>query len=182
VGAGRGGVAISGPAQWWAVTAAVSLLAGGGAPLALVGFPSHAGRLFCLLIATTVSPAPTGSPTCPHCLPPPAVLETPLEMVLSMLRSVGAPLDPLTIEGLENIHDDDIRWGGPGWGWGAWGGAGISSHPWPSCVSLGWASSELFPGWKQADLSEPLAPLQRVHRVAAAHGDLQRDQAPRRLL
>jgi hypothetical protein len=31
-------------------------------------------------------------------------------MVLAMLRGVGAPLDPLTIEGLEaNIRDDDIR-------------------------------------------------------------------------
>ena len=38
------------------------------------------------------------------------MLETPLEMVLAMLRGVGAPLDPLTIEGLEaNIRDDDIR-------------------------------------------------------------------------
>ena len=47
----------------------------------------------------------------PACLPAcSAVLETPLEMVLSMLRGVGAPLDPLTIEGLEaNIRDDDIR-------------------------------------------------------------------------
>lgn len=39
------------------------------------------------------------------------MLETPLDMVLSMLRSVGVPLDPLTIEGLEsNIRDDDISY------------------------------------------------------------------------
>jgi ubiquitin thioesterase protein OTUB1 len=37
------------------------------------------------------------------------VVETPLEMAGGMLRSLGAPLDPLTIEGLEtSIRDDDI--------------------------------------------------------------------------
>lgn len=37
------------------------------------------------------------------------VVETPLDMVLQMLRSVAAPLDPLTIEGLEtNVRDEDI--------------------------------------------------------------------------
>lgn len=47
--------------------------------------------------------------------PPPSlsVVETPLEMASGMLRSLGAPLDPLTIEGLEtSFRDDDIWWGG----------------------------------------------------------------------
>lgn len=37
------------------------------------------------------------------------VLETPLDMVLQMLRGVASPLDPLTIEGLEGtVRDEDM--------------------------------------------------------------------------
>ena len=65
-------------------------------------------------------------PPPPHPTPHPhscAVLETPLDMVVEMVRGVGAPLDPLTIEGLEsNMRDDTIRWGGcVGGGGGRWG-------------------------------------------------------------
>lgn len=43
------------------------------------------------------------------------VLETPVDMVLQLLRSVAAPLDPLTIEGLEaNVRDEDLS-GYPVW-------------------------------------------------------------------
>jgi len=49
------------------------------------------------------------------CTPLRAVLETPLDMVLQLLRGVASPLDPLTIEGLEaNVRDEDIGWVG-GW-------------------------------------------------------------------
>ena len=70
-------------------------------------------------------------------MPPslPAVLETPLDMVLQMLRSVGAPLDPLTVEVLEsNVRDEDIRWiecgGGGVWWWWCYRGVAL-------CVVLG---------------------------------------------
>ncbi|KAL4428057.1 hypothetical protein ABPG75_002146 [Micractinium tetrahymenae] len=43
------------------------------------------------------------------------VLETPVDMVLQLLRSVASPLDPLTIEGLEaNVRDEDLS-GYPVW-------------------------------------------------------------------
>lgn len=48
-----------------------------------------------------------------------AVLETPLDVVLEMVRGVAAPLDPLTIEGLEaNTRDETIGWAdGPARRW-----------------------------------------------------------------
>ena len=62
-------------------------------------------------IKLPVSIQPAHRPPLPHHHHP-AVLETPLEMVLSMLRSVGAPVDPLTIEGLETtVRDEELRWG-----------------------------------------------------------------------
>lgn len=146
----------------------------------------------------------TGGPTqsalspLPHSL---SVVETPLEMASGMLRSLGAPLDPLTIEGLEtSFRDDDIWWGGgvllgcevkdckTGGGvcsvpfsWDkhvAPHGCGLRSGGAPTLPALLLAG---VPSGSTCNATLPPCP-QRLLHLDAAHGHLLRDQAPRRLL
>ena len=61
----------------------------------------------CLPCAQSWRTLPTRPPMLPR--PPPPVLETPVDMVLQLLRGVGSQVEPLTIEGLEaTVRDEEI--------------------------------------------------------------------------
>lgn len=116
-----------------------------------------------------------------------------------MLRQVGAPLDPLTIEALEgNCRDEEMRWVG---GLSGSSGAGRLAAPaWPrlpkrtrsspaAALQQPCSPAPRLPTWLQAgpaltstSTSPPPLTEQRLLGLAAAHGHLHRAQAPRRLL